>query len=66
MTKISKLVGAVADRLVPRIEARATCGGSYTTSGCPCVGGVRKAKYCWACSDGSYGCGACTNFSYSC
>ncbi|HYN97308.1 MAG TPA: hypothetical protein VES42_26000 [Pilimelia sp.] len=68
MKNVTRMLGALAERLAPTVDARATCGSWLSSSGCPCRSGRRSLKVCYSCSDGSSGCGGCStsNGTISC
>ncbi len=64
MTRLLKAGAQLVDRLVPRADVEAACGYGYST--CRCYGGWLYQQLCWACTDGSHGCSACTSTGTYC
>ncbi|HXV94740.1 MAG TPA: hypothetical protein VD813_15660 [Pseudonocardia sp.] len=57
-TLTTRLADRMLARIVPRVEASASC--SYYWSTCGCSGGLRRAKRCMS------GCPGVPNHCYSC
>jgi hypothetical protein len=64
VTRLFSASAALVGRLVPKVDADATCG--YQDKLCYCYRHRQYWQQCYACSDGSYGCTGCSMRNIDC